>query len=394
MSPVTLDRSDLADTLREIGADAWLLFDFHGINPVTNRVLGISGGLSTRRLFVLLPAAGEFVAVAHKIEMAPVEGFPGKVVPYARWEELHRALEPLVKGRTIAMEVSAEDAVPYLDRVPHGVVQLITRLGGTVVSSAPLVTRFAARWQPSEVEDHTFAAEVLARVAREALHRAVSATSINEGLTESALQAEVIRAMEAGGLELDTLPIVAFGANSANPHYEPVAGRDATLRDGDVVLLDLWAGRTKTTVFADQTWMGYAGVNPPERIQRIWRTVREARDKAIAVVQEAAAAGRPLAGYQVDQAARGVIEAAGFGEAFVHRTGHSIDRELHGSGPHLDSYETKDDRGLMPGVGFSIEPGIYLPGDVGMRSEVNMYWALTGPTVTPAEPQVELITRA
>ena len=247
---------------------------------------------------------------------------------------------------------------------------------------------------PSEVKDHNFAAEVLARVAREALHRAVSVTSINEGLTESVLQAEVIRAMEAGGLELDTLPIVAFGANSANPHYEPVAGRDATLREDDVVLLDLWAGRTKTTVFADQTWMGYAGANPPERIQRIWRTVREARDKAIAVVQEAAATQRPLAGYQVDQAARGVIEAAGFGEAFVHRTGHSIDRELHGSGPHLDSYETKDDRRLMPGVGFSIEPGIYLPGDVGMRSEVNMYWALTGPTVTPAEPQVELITRA
>ncbi len=392
MSPVTLDRAELAETLREIGADAWLLFDFHGINPVTNRVLGISGGLATRRLFVLLPAAGDFVAVAHKIELQPVEGFPGKVVPYARWEELHKALEPLVAGRTIAMEVSTEDAVPYLDRVPHGVVQLITKLGGTVVSSAPLVTRFAARWQPSEVEDHTFAAEVLARVAQDAIRKAVS--SINEGLTESAMQAEVIRAMEAGGLELDTLPIVAFGANCANPHYEPMAGKDATLRDGDVVLLDLWAGRTKTTVFADQTWMGFAGANPPERIQRIWRTVREARDQGIAAVMDAAAEGRPLAGYQVDQAARAVIEAAGFGEAFVHRTGHSIDRELHGSGPHLDSYETLDDRLLMPGVGFSIEPGIYLPGDVGMRSEINMYWALTGPVVTPARPQVELITPA
>ena len=308
MSPVALDRAELAETLREIGADAWLLFDFHGINPVTNRVLGISGGMATRRLFVLLPAAGDFVAVAHKIELQPVEGFPGKVVPYARWEELHQALEPLVAGRTIAMEVSTEDAVPYLDRVPHGVVQLITKLGGTVVSSAPLVTRFAARWLPSEVEDHTFAAEVLARVAQEAIRKAVS--SINEGLTESAMQAEVIRAMEAGGLELDTLPIVAFGANAANPHYEPVAGKDATLRDGDVVLLDLWAGRTKTTVFADQTWMGFAGASPPERIQRIWRTVREARDQGIAAVMNAAAAGRPLAGYQVDQAARAVIEAA------------------------------------------------------------------------------------
>jgi len=229
-------------------------------------------------------------------------------------------------------------------------------------------------------------------VAQDAIRKAVS--SINEGLTESAMQAEVIRAMEAGGLELDTLPIVAFGANCANPHYEPMAGKDATLREGDVVLLDLWAGRTKTTVFADQTWMGFAGANPPDRIQRIWRTVREARDRGIAAVMDAAAEGRPLAGYQVDQAARAVIEAAGFGEAFVHRTGHSIDRELHGSGPHLDSYETLDDRLLMPGVGFSIEPGIYLPGDVGIRSEINMYWALTGPVVTPARPQVDLITQA
>ncbi len=267
MSPVTLDRAELADTLREIGADAWLLFDFHGINPVTNRVLGISGGMATRRLFVLLPAAGEFVAVAHKIELQPVAGFPGKVVPYARWEELHRALEPLVAGRTIAMEVSTEDAVPYLDRVPHGVVQLITKLGGTVVSSAPLVTRFAARWQPSEVEDHTFAAEVLARVAQDAIRRAIS--SINEGLTESAMQAEVIRAMEAGGLELDTLPIVGFGANGANPcSTSPSRGRSRPSGSGDVVLLDLWGGRSKSAVSADQTWMGYAGASPPERIKR------------------------------------------------------------------------------------------------------------------------------
>jgi Xaa-Pro aminopeptidase len=392
MSAVTINRSELARTLREIGADAWLLFDFHGINPVTNRVLGITGGMATRRLFVLLPGEGDFVAVAHKIELQPVEGFPGKVVPYARWEELHEALAPLVAGRTLAMEISPMDAVPYLDRVPYGVVELVTKLGGTVVSSAPLVTRFAACWQPSEVEDHTFAAEVIARVAQDALRKAVA--SINEGLTESAMQAEVIRAMEAGGLELDALPIVAFGANTASPHYEPIAGRDATLREGDPILLDLWGGRTKTSVFADQTWMGYAGTHPPERLQLIWHTVREARDQGIAAVEGAVAEGRSLAGYEVDQAVRSVIDAAGFGAAFVHRTGHSIDRELHGSGPHLDSYETLDDRHLMPGVGFSIEPGIYLPGEVGVRSEVNMYWALTGPIVTPASPQTELITRA
>jgi Xaa-Pro aminopeptidase len=189
----------------------------------------------------------------------------------------------------------------------------------------------------------------------------------------------------------DTLPIVGFGANSANPHYEPHAGHDAVLGTGDVMLLDLWAGRSRTTVFADQTWMGFAGPRPPDEVSRVWQLVRQARDAAVAAVQAAAAAGRPIAGFEADRAARCVIEAAGYGDRFVHRTGHSIDLELHGSGPHLDDYETHDDRRLVPGVGFSVEPGIYLPGRFGVRSEVNMYWGPAGPEVTPRAPQTELI---
>jgi Xaa-Pro dipeptidase len=197
--------------------------------------------------------------------------------------------------------------------------------------------------------------------------------------------------VERRGLVFNEHPIVAFGPNSANPHYEPVVGRDATLRHGDVVLLDLWAGRSRQTVFADQTWMGFAGGEPPAQVRTVWETVRSARDAAVAVVQAAAAAGRPIAGFEADRAARGVIEAAGFGEAFVHRTGHSIDRDLHGSGPHLDDFETHDDRRLGRGVGFSVEPGVYLPGAFGVRSEVNVHWAEGGPEVTPRVPQRELI---
>jgi Xaa-Pro dipeptidase len=189
----------------------------------------------------------------------------------------------------------------------------------------------------------------------------------------------------------DTLPIVGFGPNSANPHYEPHAGRDATLRRGEVVLLDLWAGRSLTTVFADQTWMGFAGSRAPAQVTRVWETVRGARDAAVAVVQGAVAAGRPIAGYEADRAARAVVDAAGFGDRFVHRTGHSIDRDLHGSGPHLDDYETHDDRQLVPGVGFSVEPGVYLPGEFGVRSEVNVHWGEAGPEVTPRAPQTRLI---
>ena len=384
-----IDLAELRDALAAANVDGWLLFDFHGLNPVASRVLGLSG-MNTRRLFVLLPRDGEPTAVAHKIELQGLEGFPGRVIPYARWSELHEALESLVSGRTLAMEISPEDAVPYLDRVPYGVVELLRRLGATVVPSAALVSRFAARWSAAEAADHRAAAEILASVAREILTQA--AREAGSGLTESALQARVVASVESRGLVFDDPPIVAFGPNSAKPHYEPHPGKDGTLRSGDVILLDLWAGRSRTTVFADQTWIGFAGARPPERVARVWETVRDARDAAVATVQRAAAERRPIAGYEADRAARGVIEAAGFGDAFVHRTGHSIDRDLHGSGPHLDDYETHDDRLLVPGIGFSVEPGIYLPGEFGVRSELNVFWSERGPEVTPRQPQVEVIT--
>jgi Xaa-Pro aminopeptidase len=380
--------SELGPALAEAGVDGWLLYAFHGLNPVATRILGLEG-LNTRRLFVLLPRQGEPVAVAHRIELAPVADFPGRVLPYSRWEELHAALGAVVVGKRLAMEVSPEDAVPYLDRVPAGVVELLRRLGATIVPSGPLVSRFASAWTAAEAADHRAAAEILAEVARAELARA--AGEADTGLTETALQRRVVAAVEARGLVFDTLPIVGFGANSANPHYEPHAGHDAVLGTGDVMLLDLWGGRSRTTVFADQTWMGFAGPRPPDEVSRVWQLVRQARDAAVAAVQAAAAAGRPIAGFEADRAARRVIEAAGYGDRFVHRTGHSIDLELHGSGPHLDDYETHDDRRLVPGVGFSVEPGIYLPGRFGVRSEVNMYWGPAGPEVTPRAPQTELI---
>jgi Xaa-Pro dipeptidase len=383
-----IDLPALRAALAEAQVDGWLLFDFHGLNPVAGRVLGLSG-LNTRRLFVLFPRQGEPVAVVHKIELQGMEGFPGRVIPYARWSELHAALGPLVSGRTLAMEISPEDAVPYLDRVPYGVVELLRRLGATLVPSGSLVSRFAARWSPTERADHRAAAEVLAAVARETLAQVVNETQ--SGLTESALQARVVRMVEERGLVFNDPPIVAFAANAAKPHYQPHPGRDASLEPGDVILLDLWAGRSRETVFADQTWIAYAGNRPPEKVERVWQTVRQARDAAIAAVQRAQAEQRAVAGFEADRAARAVIEAAGFGNEFVHRTGHSIDRDLHGSGPHLDDYETHDDRVLVSGVGFSVEPGIYLAGEFGMRSEVNVFMGEAGPEVTPREPQAELI---
>jgi Xaa-Pro dipeptidase len=384
-----IDRAELSEVLTQAGLDGWLLFSFQGLNPVATRVLGLSG-MNTRRLFVLLPRSGEPVAVAHKIELQALETFPGRVIPYARWTELHEALASLVAGRTLAMEISPGNGVPYLDRVPFGVVELLQSFGARIVPSGVLVSRFAARWSAEELEDHRFAAEVLADVARSILQDVVRDRTGR--LSESELQGRVVAAVEARGLVFDEPPIVGFGPNSAKPHYEPRAGSDAVLKQGDLVLLDLWAGRSRNTVFADQTWIGFSGSQVPPRVHEVWRAVRGARDAAIESIRRAASERKPIAGYEADRAARAVVEAAGFGQAFVHRTGHSIDRSLHGSGPHLDDYETHDDRVLLPGVGFSVEPGIYLPGAFGIRSEVNVYMTETGPEVTPRKPPVDLIT--
>ncbi|MBL0179125.1 MAG: aminopeptidase P family protein [Gemmatimonadetes bacterium] len=384
----TIDRAMVTSTLERLGADGWLLFDFHGCNPVAQRLLP-GGGLVTRRTFVWIPRQGPMVAIVHKIEMQPFLGFPGTVIPFARHAELQAALEGTLRGKRAAMEISPKDAVPYLDRIPWGVVDLLQSLGVTVVPSADLVTRFAATWSEAEAAEHMQAAELLREIALNALHGAVRRAGT--GLRESALQQEVVAAMEGAGMFLTTHPIVGFGPNAANPHYEPRPGADRALEPDQVVLLDLWGGMREGAVFADQTWMGFSGSAVPERVQTVWTTVRDARDAAISRMQGLAASGAPVQGYLGDQAARQVIEAAGFGEYFVHRTGHSIDRDLHGSGPHLDDYETHDDRAMLPGTGCSVEPGIYLPGDFGVRSEINLYWGASGIVVTPGERQVELI---
>jgi Xaa-Pro aminopeptidase len=277
--------------------------------------------------------------------------------------------------------------VPYLDRVPHGVVQLLESFGARLVSSAPLVSQFAARWSASELAGHRAAAEALAQIAREALAWAGAEAATGAEVRETEVQRRVLEAIERAGLWTNDGPIVAFGPTSALPHYEPHPGADRRLAAGDVVLLDLWAGPGRGSVFADQTWMGFAGRAPDADVRRVWQAVQGAREAAVHLLQERWRVGGPVTGAAVDDAARGVIRAAGLADYFVHRTGHSIDRELHGSGPHIDNFETEDARVLVPGVGFSVEPGVYLPGRFGMRSEVNVYIDPTGPEVTPRTPQ-------
>jgi Xaa-Pro aminopeptidase len=376
--------------LKELRCDGWLLFDFHGLNPVATRVLGI-GGLATRRLFVLLPAVGRPIAIAHKIELGRIEGFPGEIRPYAAWRELEQHLREVLSGKRVAMEYSPLDAVPYLDRVPAGVLELVRAAGAEVTGSSELVTAIAARWSPDELAGHRRAAEQLREIALAAFEQVKRWREAGERATEQGLQAWVMQAFAHAGLHTDSPPIVGVDEHAANPHYEPHLASETEILPNQVLLLDLWAGVRIDTVYADQTWMAWTGADVPAEVEKVWAVVRDARDRAVAVLADKWREGWPVTGADLDDATRGVIRAAGYADYFVHRTGHSIDRELHGSGPHLDNYETHDDRRLLPGVGFSVEPGIYLPGRFGVRSEINVVLHESGPEVTPVEPQQALV---
>ena len=381
----------LQSALDRAGLDGWLLYDFHGLNPVAVGMLELPG-MTTRRFFVYIPRTGSPVAVTHAIEQGPWAGWPAKWTreKYSSWRTLESLLAKLVKGKRVAMEYSPGDAVPYLDRIPAGVIEMVRNAGATVVSSADLVSTFYAVWSDEQRASHERASRAVSIIGQEAIRLGGSRADSASPLTEYALQSWIKERFEAGGLETDHGPIVAIGPNAANPHYEPTAESSATINRGDILLVDLWA-REKNGVFADQTWMGSLGA-PSERDRTIWLAVRDARDAAISLLRERINSHQPVRGGEVDDAARAVITKRGYGEFFIHRTGHSIDpRDLHGSGPHIDNLETREERELIPGVGFSIEPGIYLSGDVGMRSEVNGFIGADGLLITPSDYQKELL---
>ncbi len=382
---------DVQSAIADAGLDGWLIFDFHGLNPVASGLLGLQG-MGTRRIFAFIPRQGDPVAITHAIEQGPWAKWPSqwKKTVYSGWRELESQVAEVVKGKRVAMEYSPGDAVPYLDRVPAGVLELVRAAGATVVSSADLVSRFYAVWTEHDLASHKRAAEIIARIAAEAFQRAGAAAAESHPLTEYELQQWILGQFAENNLNTDHGPIVAIGPNAANPHYEPAASGSAIINRGSILLIDLWARETDG-VFADQTWMGSLG-EPSDRDMKVWLAVRDARDAAIALLRERLDHGKTVSGGEVDDAAREVIKSRGYGDRFIHRTGHSIDaRDLHGSGPHIDNLETREERNLIPGIGFSIEPGIYLTGDVGMRSEVNGWVSDNGVLITPATYQENLI---
>jgi Xaa-Pro aminopeptidase len=377
------------DALAERGLDGWLLFEFRGQNWISAALLG--PGHTTRRAWVLIPRQGEPRALVHAIEGSAWRHWPFAIDRYAGWREMEEKLARLLAGhRRLAMEVSARSAVPSVDAVPAGALELVRSLGAEPVSSSELVSTFHSVWSDEQLADHRRAAGVVAEVGRAALAEAADAIRRGRPTTEGALSRWILERLRAGGVSADADTHVAVGAGAADPHYAP-AGEGEAIEAGAVLMVDLWGRTGGESVFADQTWMGFLGGALPGRVGDVWRVVRDARDAAVELLRARHRAGAEVRGYEVDDAARGVVQQRGFGPFFVHRTGHSIDALLHGSGPNLDNLETRDDRLLVRGVGFSVEPGVYLPGEFGIRSEINVHWGDGGPEVTPLVPQDEML---
>jgi Xaa-Pro dipeptidase len=383
--------------LAERGLDGWLLYDFRGQNAIARSLAGIRpDGITTRRWFWLVPREGEPVALVSALEPRVLD-VPGRRVVYRGWRELEAGLREALAGlRAVAMEVSPLAAIPYVGRVDWGTVELIRSLGLEVVSSGDLVQLFEARLTEAQKELHDAAAAVVLATKDAAFAHAGERLKAGEPITESELGAFVVRRLRDGGLVMDHDPIVAVDDHASGPHFETRAGPDdRRISEGSLLLLDLW-GRVAAepdAVYADVTWMAYCGGEPPERVVSAWEVVRDARDAAVAFAGEAMSAGQPVHGYEVDRAARSLIEQRGLAEHSLTRIGHSLGVEVHGNGVNIDDLETRDERTLVPGLLFTVEPGLYFEGEFGVRTEVDVYVAEDGVEVT-TEAQRDIVRLA
>ena len=355
--------------------DGWLFYDHHHRDPIAAHILGVGkNGMATRRWFYFIPAKGEPRKLVHRIEQGALDGLDGAKLVYSGWEELHKNLPKLPAGsKTIAMQYSPENNIPYIGLVDAGTIELLRKFKKKIVSSADLVQKFEASWSREQAEGHFEAGKIVDRITREAFARAAAFVKDGKPLTEDQLQQWIVEQFHARGLASDEPPIVAVQPNNGDPHYAPKAGSSRPIRAGDLLLLDVWAKLSRPgSVYYDITWIGYLGDRVPDSYAKIFRVVRAARNNAVKFIQEAVAKKRPIHGWEVDGVARKTIQKAGYGKNFVHRTGHSIGQEVHGNGANMDGLETRDDRKIVPHTCFSIEPGIYLP-EFGMRTEVNVY---------------------
>ena len=394
---------EIQAALREANLDGWLFYDFRRSDPLAYRILKLpTAGVTTRRWFYYVPVVGEPVKLVHSIERGRLDALPGRKIVYRSWQELHAGLrDALTSGglqnkrvvlRKVAMQYSPTGDIPYVARVDAGTVELVRSMPGvSVVTSADLVQQFEATLTPEQLATHREAADKIHRAIMDAFAEIARRIRAGEPADEYGIQQFIARRLEEGGMTSGG-GNVSVGANTADPHYFPTAERSAPIRRGDFVLFDISEKLKKPgSIVADQTWTGYVGESVPEEYVKVFQIVREARDSATAFVRSAVREGRRIRAAEVDDVSRGVIKRAGYGEQFTHRTGHSIGEEGHGNGANIDDFETRDSRKVIARTCFSIEPGIYLEGRFGVRSEINVYVGERDIEVTGQPIQNEIV---
>jgi Xaa-Pro dipeptidase len=382
---------EIQNALTVENLDGWLLYDFRGSNVIARRIVKLGNQIATRRWFYFIPATGSPVRIVHAIESETLDHLPGKKVIFRSWQDLHQVLAESLSGKqTVAMEYSAENDIPYIAMVDSGTVELVRKIGVHVVSSGDLVQLFEARWSPAQTKSHFDAVQIVDEVKNEGFR--LIAKTIREGkaLTEYDVQQYMWKLFEKKNLIADHPAIVAVNANASNPHYSPERNHSALIRGGDLVLIDIWGKLNKPeSIYGDITWMGFVGKEPPAKQQQVFDIVKAAQQAAFCFILENHKQGKTTYGWEADQVTRDYITERGYGDFFLHRTGHNIGQEVHGNGAHLDNLETRERRKLIPETGFSIEPGIYLP-EFGIRSEIDVYIGKDGPAITSRE-QTEIL---
>lgn len=365
---------EIQKDLRQAKLDGWLFYDFRGRDPIAQRILNLPPGMRTRRWFYFVPAKGTPRKLVHKIEAGALAAVPGETLYYAGQKELREGVKKaLGKARSVAMQYSPKNAIPYVAMVDAGTVELVRSCGVKVASSADLVQKYEACWSKEQLDSHQAAGRVIDRIVSDAFRYAAQWVREKKPLNEYDLQQWIRQRFEQAGITTEEGPDVAVNANASDPHYGPTREQSSPIREGDLLLLDVW-GKQKTadSVYYDITWMGYLGTIVPEKYAKVFEVLREARDRAVELIRSRVKTGKPLKGWEVDKAARAVVEKAGYGKYFFHRTGHNIGTSVHGNGANMDGLETHDDRHLIARTCNSVEPGIYLP-EFGMRTEVDVY---------------------
>ncbi len=384
-----MDIKAIQTVLQQNNIDAWALYDFRGSNNIAWKILGLAPDTHcTRRWLVIIPATGTVKKIVSKVEAHTLNVVDAEAVLYGNMIEWRTdVVQELKQFNTIAMEYSPNCDLPVVSKVDAGTIEWLKSEGLNIVSSADVAQHFQAVWTREQFDENLNTATVLRESMMDAAEFLKEKLRKKQYVTEFDVQQNIVRYWNENGLWSDSDPIVAIGPNASNPHYCPTPQVNSPITIGDTILIDMWAKTEKSTsTYADITWMFYAGDVVPDRVEELFTVISDGRDAALKLVQERFTTGKPIMGYEVDDACRDVIQRAGYGEYFIHRTGHNIAEETHGSGANMDNFETHDTRRILPGTSFSIEPGIYIPGDIGLRTEIDVVIDFDGNVLVPSEP--------